>query len=147
MLKQLNGFKKIYLFFLVFLVFLVIELLLVVFGLSFTPLLSCLWFDFLFLVLFFHLWTIFYKKREFKFFHLILHFLSVILAFFIWFILQVSLTDSANTIIPPIHHNAEIRGNFVEIPHGAIPIRSRDYYELVNPFIMKLEVKYRKDGW
>ena len=144
MLKKLNGFKKIYLF---FLVFLVIELLLVVFGLSFTPLLSCLWFDFIFLVLFFHLWTIFYKKREFKFFHLILHFLSVILAFFIWFILQVSLTDSANTIIPPIHHNAEIRENYVEIPHGAIPIRSRDYYELVNPFIMKLEVKYTHEGF
>lgn len=144
MLKKLNGFKKIYLF---FLVFLVIELLLVVFGLSFTPLLSCLWFDFIFLVLFFHLWTIFYKKREFKFFHLILHFLSVILAFFIWFILQVSLTDSADTIIPPIHHNAEIRGNYVEIPHGAIPIRSRDYYELVNPFIMKLEVKYTHEGF
>ena len=144
MLKQLNGFKK---FYLSLLVFLVIELLLVVFGLSFTPLLSCLWFDFLFLVLFFHLWSIFYKKREFKFFHLILQFLSVILAFFIWLILQVSFTDSADTIIPPVHHNAEIPGNFVAIPHGVIPIRSRDYYELVNPFIMKLEVKYRKDGW
>ena len=144
MLKQLNGFKKIYLF---LLVFLVIELLLVVFGLSFTPLLSCLWFDFLFLVLFFHLWSIFYKKREFKFFHLILQFLSVILAFFIWFILQVSFTGSADTIIPPIHHNSEIRGNYVEIPHGVIPIRSRDYYELVNPFIMKLEVKYTHEGF
>ena len=144
MLKQLNGFKV---FYICWLAFLVIELILIVFGLSFTPLLSCLWFDFLFLVLFFHLWSIFYKKREFKFFHLILHFLSVILAFFIWFILQVSLTDSANTIIPPIHHNAEIRGNYVEIPHGAIPIRSRDYYELVNPFIMKLEVKYTHEGF
>lgn len=71
MLKQLNGFKKFYIF---SLVFFVIELLLVVFGLSFTPLISCLWFDFLFLVLFLHLWTIFYKKREFKFFHLILQF-------------------------------------------------------------------------
>ena len=144
MLKRLNGFKKFYLF---SLVFLVIELLLVVFGLSFTPLLSCLWFDFLFLVLFFHLWSIFYKKREFKFFHLILQFLSVILAFFIWFILQVSFTGSADTIIPPIHHNSEIRGNYVEIPHGVIPIRSRDYYELVNPFIMKLEVKYTHEGF
>ena len=49
MLKQLNGFKKFYIF---SLVFFFIELLLVVFGLSFTPLLSCLWFDFLFLVFF-----------------------------------------------------------------------------------------------
>lgn len=144
MLKQLNGFKV---FYICWLAFLVIELILIVFGLSFTPLLSCLWFDFLFLVLFFHLWSIFYKKREFKFFHLILQFLSVILAFFIWLILQVSFTDSADTIIPPIHHNAEIRGNFVAIPHGVIPIRSRDYYELVNPFIMKLEVKYTHEGF
>lgn len=144
MLKQLNGFKV---FYICWLAFLVIELILIVFGLSFTPLLSCLWFDFLFLVLFFHLWSIFYKKREFKFFHLILQFLSVILAFFIWLILQVSFTDSADTIIPPIHHNAEIRGNYVEIPYGAIPIRSRDYYELVNPFIMKLEVKYTHEGF
>ena len=144
MLNQLNGFKV---FYICWLAFLVIELILIVFGLSFTPLLSCLWFDFLFLVLFFHLWSIFYKKREFKFFHLILQFLSVILAFFIWLILQVSFTDSADTIIHPIHHNAEIRGNYVEIPHGAIPIRSRDYYELVNPFIMKLEVKYTHEGF
>ena len=144
MLKQLNGFKV---FYICWLAFLVIELILIVFGLSFTPLLSCLWFDFLFLVLFFHLWSIFYKKREFKFFHLILQFLSVILAFFIWLILQVSFTDSADTIIPPIHHNAEIRGNYVAIPHGAIPIRSRDYYELVNPFIMKLEVRYTHEGF
>lgn len=144
MLKKLNGFKV---FYICWLAFLVIELILIVFGLSFTPLLSCLWFDFLFLVLFFHLWSIFYKKRVFKFFHLILQFLSVILAFFIWLILQVSFTDSADTIIPPIHHNAEIRGNYVEIPHGAIPIRSRDYYELVNPFIMKLEVKYTHEGF
>ena len=144
MLNQLNGFKV---FYICWLAFLVIELILIVFGLSFTPLLSCLWFDFLFLVLFFHLWSIFYKKREFKFFHLILQFLSVILAFFIWLILQVSFTDSADTIIPPIHHNAEIRGNFVAIPHGVIPIRSRDYYELVNPFIMKLEVKYTHEGF
>lgn len=144
MLKKLNGFKV---FYICWLAFLVIELILIVFGLSFTPLLSCLWFDFLFLVLFFHLWSIFYKKREFKFFHLILQFLSVILAFFIWLILQVSFTDSADTIIPPIHHNAEIRGNFVAIPHGVIPIRSSDYYELVNPFIMKLEVKYTHEGF
>ena len=47
MLKRLNGFKKFYLF---SLVFLVIELLLVVFGLSFIPILCSLWFDSLFFV-------------------------------------------------------------------------------------------------
>ena len=59
MLKRLNGFKKFYLF---SLVFLVIELLLVVFGLSFIPMICSLWFDSLFFVLFCHIWTNFYKK-------------------------------------------------------------------------------------
>lgn len=65
MLKQLNGFKKFYIF---SLVFFVIELLLVVFGLSFTPLISCLWFDFLFLVLFFIFGLSFIKRESSSFF-------------------------------------------------------------------------------
>ena len=43
--------------------------------------------------------------------------------------------------------SAEIQGNYVEIPHGVIPIRSRDYYELVNPFIMKIKAKYSDEGY
>lgn len=50
-------------------------------------------------------------------------------------------------MIPPIYHSAEIQGNYVEIPHGVIPIRSRDYYELVNPFIMKINAKYSDEGY
>ncbi|EFX39086.1 hypothetical protein HMPREF8577_0675 [Streptococcus parasanguinis ATCC 903] len=50
-------------------------------------------------------------------------------------------------MIPPIYHSAEIQGNYVEIPHGVIPIRSRDYYELVNPFIMKIKAKYSDEGY
>ena len=116
MLKRLNGFKKFYLF---SLVFLVIELLLVVFGLSFIPMICSLWFDSLFFVLF----------------------------CLFWVFLHLSFSDTENTMIPPIYHSAEIQGNYVEIPHGVIPIRSRDYYELVNPFIMKIKAKYSDEGY
>ena len=61
--------------------------------------------------------------------------------------LHLSFSDTENTMIPPIYHSAEIQGNYVEIPHGVIPIRSRDYYELVNPFIMKINAKYSDVGY
>ena len=79
MLKRLNGFKKFYLF---SLVFLVIELLLVVFGLSFIPILCSLWFDSLFFVLFCHIWT---KRVELNQFMLSHSFLVSFLLYFFGF--------------------------------------------------------------
>ena len=140
MLKRLNGFKKFYLF---SLIFLVIELLLVVFGLSFIPILCSLWFDSLFFVLFCHIWSNFYKKSGAE----SVHAFSFIFTLFFWGFLCLSFSDNENTMIPPIYHSAEIQGNYVEIPHGVIPIRSRDYYELVNPFIMKIKAKYSDEGY
>lgn len=140
MLKRLNGFKMFYLF---SLIFLVIELLLVVFGLSFIPILCSLWFDSLFFVLFCHIWSNFYKKSGAE----SVHAFSFIFTLFFWGFLCLSFSDNENTMIPPIYHSAEIQGNYVEIPHGVIPIRSRDYYELVNPFIMKIKAKYSDEGY
>lgn len=142
--KRLNGFKMFYLF---FLVFFVLELLLVVFGLSFIPILCCLWFDSLVFVLFCHFWTNFYKKRGTESSHVFSLIFSFILVLFFGFMLNMSISMSPNTIIPPIYHSAEIRGNYVKIPHGVIPIKSRDYYELVNPFIMKIKAKYIHEGY
>ena len=144
MLKRLNGFKKFYLF---SLVFFVLELLLVVFGLSFIPILCCLWFDSLVFVLFCHFWTNFYKKRGTESNHVFSLIFSFILILFSGFMLNMSISTSPNTMIPPIYHSAKIRGNYVEIPHGVIPIRSRYYYELVNPFIMNLKAKYIHEGY
>ena len=81
MLKRLNGFKKFYLF---SLVFLVIELLLVVFGLSFIPILCCLWFDSLVFVLFCHIWTNFYKKSGAESVHAFSFIFSFIFTLFFW---------------------------------------------------------------
>lgn len=144
MLKQLNGFKKFYLF---SLVFFVLELLLVVFGLSFIPILCCLWFDSLVIVLFCHFWTNFYKKRRTESNHVFSFIISFIFTLFFWAFICLSFSDTENTMIPPIYHSAEIIGNYVEIPHGVLPIRSRDYYELVNPLIMKLKAKYSHEGY
>ena len=144
MLKRLNGFKMFYLF---SLIFLVIELLLVVFGLSFIPILCSLLFDSLFFVLFCHILTNFYKKSGAESVHAFSFIFSFIFTLFFWGFLCLSFSDNENTMIPPIYHSAEIQGNYVEIPHGVIPIRSRDYYELVNPFIMKINAKYSDEGY
>ncbi|AGY38258.1 hypothetical protein N597_04720 [Streptococcus ilei] len=142
MLKQLNGFKKFYLF---SLVFFVIELLLVVFGLSFIPILCSLWFDSLVFVLFCHFWTNFYKKRGTESSHVFSLIFSFILLLFFGFMLNMSISMSPNTIIPPIYHNARMEGNYVIIDHGSYEhgiglwsVYRSVYHKLVNPFIMEL---------
>ena len=142
MLKKLNGFKKFYLFSLVFFVF---ELLLVVFGLSFIPILWSLWFDSLVFVLFCHFWTNFYKKRGTESSHVFSLIFSYILILFFGFMLNMSISMSPNTIIPPIYHNARMEGNYVIIDHGSYEhgigswsVYRSVYHKLVNPFIMEL---------
>ena len=142
MLKRLNGFKKFYLF---SLVFFVLELLLVVFGLSFIPILCCLWFDSLVFVLFCHFWINFYKKRGTESNHVFSLIFSFILVLFFGFMLNMSISTSPNTMIPPIYHNARMERNYVIIDHvsfehgiGSWSVYRSEYHKLVNPFIMKL---------
>ena len=141
MLKKLNGFKKFYLFSLVFFVF---ELLLVVFGLSFIPILCSLWFDSLVFVLFCHFWTC-VIKRETESNHVFSLIFSFILLLFFGFMLNMSISMSPNTIIPPIYHNARMEGNYVIIDHGSYEhgigswsVYRSVYHKLVNPLIMEL---------
>ena len=140
MLKRLNGLKKFYLF---SLVFFVLELLF--FGLSFIPILCCLWFDSLVFVLFCHFWTNFYKKRGTESSHVFSLIFSFILLIFFGFMLNRSVSMSPNTIIPPIYHNARMEGNYVIIDHGSFEhgigswsVYRTMYHKLINPFIMKL---------
>ena len=141
MLKRLNGFKKLYLF---SLVFFVLELLLVVLGLSFIPIICCLWFDSLVLALFWHFWTC-VIKRETESNHVFSLIFSFILLLFFGFMLNMSISMSPNTIIPPIYHNARMEGNYVIIDHGSYEhgigswsVYRTMYHKLVNPIIMEL---------
>ena len=141
MLKRLNGFKKFYLF---SLVFFVLELLLVVFGLSFIPSICGLGFDSLVLALFWHCGTC-VIKRETESNHVFSLIFSFILLLFFGFMLNMSISMSPNTIIPPIYHNARMEGKYVIIDHGSYEhgigswsVYRTMYHKLVNPIIMEL---------
>ena len=82
MLKQLNGFKKLYLF---FLAFFVIEVILVFLGLSFIPILCSLWLTLCFSYYFAIFGPTFIKRVELNQFMLSHSFLVSFLLYFFGF--------------------------------------------------------------
>ena len=109
-LVKLFSFKTLYLVLL--LTFVILHLVLLVFGLSFTPILWNSWFFILCLALFIHPWRVFFRTRDFQWYHLIFQIFSGLVALYLWFMAFFVLS-----IIP----------------------------KLLNPFIMKSEVKYNED--
>ena len=140
MRKHLTIFRILYL---MFLVFALIHLILVLFGLAFTPGLWNLWFFGLSLTLFIQPWTIFYKTRIFQWYHLIFQALSGFFALIIW-----SLTFFFFSMVPdssmPINldYNVNKEKNEIRIIRGFLLHEIHEYHDLVNPLIMKSEVKY-----
>ena len=140
MRKHLTIFRILYL---MFLVFALIHLILVLFGLAFTPILWNIWFFGLCLTLFIQPWAIFYKTRIFQWYHLIFQALSGFFALIIW-----SLTFFFFSMVPdssmPINldYNVNKEKNEIRIIRGFLLHEIHEYHDLVNPLIMKSEVKY-----
>ena len=96
------------------------------------------------LALFWHFWTC-VIKRETESNHVFSLIFSFILLLFFGFMLNMSISMSPNTIIPPIYHNARMEGNYVIIDHGSYEhgigswsVYRTMYHKLVNPIIMEL---------
>ena len=140
MIKHLTIFRVIYL---LFLVFALIHFILGLFGLAFTPGLWNIWFFGLYLTLFIQPWAIFYKTRIFQWYHLIFQALSGFFALIIW-----SLTFFFFSMVPyssmPINldYNVNKEKNEIRIIRGFLLHEIHEYHDLVNPLIMKSEVKY-----
>ena len=110
------------------------------FGLAFTPLLWNTWLFLLSVVVFCHLWFLFLKNREFRWFHLIWGLLSVPLALFIWLTIffHFSIVKSENSV--PINMDYGIDGSEVILRKGLFFGEYDEYHDLVNPYIMKTKV-------
>ena len=110
------------------------------FGLAFTPLLWNTWLFLLSVVVFCHLWFLFLKNREFRWFHLIWGLLSVPLALFIWLTIffHFSIAKSENSV--PINMDYGIDGSEVILRKGLFFGEYDEYHDLVNPYIMKTKV-------
>ena len=141
MRKHLTVFRILYL---LFLVFALIHFVLGLFGLAFTPVLWNVWFFGLCLTLFIQPWTIFYKTRIFQWYHLIFQIFSGLVTFYLWFAAFFVLSVISDPAVP-INIDYRIEDKEIIIARGFLARTTYDHHELINPFIMKSEVKYRDE--
>ncbi len=140
MMKYLNIFRIIYLF---LLAFMFVHVILGQYGLAFTPILWNFWFFGLYLTLFIHPWTIFYKSRIFQWHHLIFQALSGFFALIIWFMIFFILSTVPDSSMPINLDYYVIREkNEIRINRGFLLHEIHEYHDLINPLIMKSKVKY-----
>ena len=140
MMKYLNVFRIIYLF---LLAFMFVHVILGQYGLAFTPILWNFWFFGLYLTLFIHPWTIFYKSRIFQWHHLIFQALSGFVVLIIWFMTFFFFSMVPDSSMPiNIDYYVNKENNEIRIIRGSLLHEIHEYHDLVNPLIMKSKVKY-----
>ena len=140
-MKYLNVFRMAYLALLSFVIF---HLILLTFGLAFIPTLWNIWLLCLGLTLLLHLWARFYKSRIDQKRHLILELFSAFAVFCIWGVSLLAFSFIEDSRIP-ITVDFKIVDSEAIIVRGSLLHGYREYHDLVNPFIMKSEVKYRDE--
>lgn len=140
-LTKLISFKTLYL---ALLAFVVLHLILLVFGLSFTPILWNSWFFILCLTFLIYPWRIFYRTRDFQWYHLIFQLFSGLVALYLWFAAFFALSIMSDPAIP-ISIDYHIQDKEIIIARGFLARTTYEHHELINPFIMKAEVKYNED--
>jgi len=138
-LKYLNVFRMAYLALLSFVIF---HLILLTFGLAFIPTLWDIWLLCLGLTLLLHLWARFYKSRIDQKRHLILELFSAFAVFCIWGVSLLAFSFIEDLRIP-ITVDFKIVDSEAIIVRGSLLHGYREYHDLVNPFMMKSEVKFQ----
>ena len=140
-MKYLNVFRIVYL---ALLSFVIIHLILLAFGLAFIPTLWNTWLFCFGLTLLLHLWARFYKSRIDQKRNLILELFSAFAVFCIWGVSILACSFIEDSRIP-ITVDFKIVDREVIIVRGSLLHGYREYHDLVNPFMMKSEVKYRDE--
>ena len=140
-LSRLFSFKTLYL---TLLTFVILHLILLAFGLSFTPVLWNSWFFILCLTFFIHPWIVFFRTRDFHWYHLIFQLFSGLVALYLWFSAFFALSIISDPAIP-INIDYHIQDKEIIIVRGFVVHSTYEHHELINPFIMKSEVKYNED--
>ena len=138
-MKYLNVYRIVYIALLSFVIF---HLILLTFGLAFIPTLWNIWLLCLGLTLLLHLWARFYKSRIDQKRHLILELLSAFVVFCIWGVSLLAFSFIEDSRIP-ITVDFKIVDSEAIIVRGSLLHGYREYHDLVNPFMMKSEVKFQ----
>ena len=122
--------------------FVIFHLILLAFGLAFIPTLWNIWLFCLGITLLLHLWARFYKSRIDQKRHLILELLSAFVVFCIWGVSLLAFSFIEDSRIP-ITVDFKIVDSEAIIVRGSLLHGYREYHDLVNPFMMKSEVKFQ----
>ena len=137
MRKYLNLFMIMYL---ILLLFVFVNFLLRLFGYAFTPL---LWNPWLYLgagTAFAHIWHRFYRKHAANWKNLISVLLSLFAMVILVFFIELFFTFDGHGPVT-IHSEYSLKEKTIVFERGFLLDIFDEYHELVNPFVMKKEVK------
>ena len=137
MRKYLNLFMIMYL---ILLLFVFVNFLLRLFGYAFTPL---LWNPWLYLgagTAFAHIWYRFYRKHAPNWKNLISVLLSLFAMVILVFFIELFFTFDGHGPVT-IHSEYSLKEKTIVFERGFLLDIFDEYHELVNPFVMKKEVK------
>lgn len=137
MRKYLNMFRILYL---ILLLFVLVNFILSFYGYAFTPLLWNPWLYLGAVTAFSHIWYRFYRKHAPNWKNLV----SVLLGLFAMVILVLFIvlffTFDGHGLVT-IHSEYSLKEETIIFERGFLLDIFDEYYELVNPFVMKKEVK------
>lgn len=137
MRKYLNLFMIMYL---ILLLFVFVNFLLRLFGYAFTPL---LWNPWLYLgagTAFAHIWHRFYRKHAPNWKNLISVLLSLFAMVILVFFIELVFTFEGHGSVT-IHSEYYLKEKSIVFQRGSLLDAFDEYHELVNPFVMKKEIK------
>ena len=91
-----------------------------------------------------HFWYRYYKNSSDKKSRFVLEILSALFVFCAWFLTLLSFSFIEDSRVP-ITIDSEIESNQIVITRGSLLHGYHEYHDLVNPWIMKAEVKYKRE--
>lgn len=137
MRKYLNLFMIMYL---ILLLFVFVNFLLRLFGYAFTPLLWNAWLYLGAVTAFSHSWYRFYQKYAPNWKNLVSFLLSLFAMVILVFFIELFFTFDGHGPVT-IHSEYSLKEETIIFERGFLLDIFDEYYELVNPFVMKKEVK------
>ena len=137
MIKLIKVFQIIYI---LLLTFMFANVLLGFFGYAFTPLLWNPWLYLGAVTAFSHIWYRFYRKHAPNWKNLISVLLSLFAMVILVFFIELFFTFDGHGPVT-IHSEYSIKEETIIFERGFLLDIFDEYYELVNPFVMKKEVK------
>lgn len=137
MIKLIKVFQIVYI---LLLTFMLVNFLLGLFGYAFTPLLWNPWLYLGAVTAFSHIWYLFYRNHAPNWKNLVSVLLSLFAMVILVFFIELIFTFDGQGLVT-IHSEYSLKEETIIFERGFLLDIFDEYHELVNPFVMKKEVK------